>query len=335
MFTDQDFKNLHKQFKYLEEKIKEYDSIAVYRHTSPDFDALGAQMGLVTWIKDNFPDKDVRFIGDRHPTFMPDLFPYPEEVSEDWFHQVHLAITVDISNFPRLANKDTLKFAKEVIKIDHHPAPDKPEDDFGDYKIVYPERPAASELLALFMLSRSRKLRLSKQAAYYLYCGIVGDTGRFLYQDSDAATLRISADLLQKGFDKTSLYDKMYETDERRIQILRFCLNNYKLTEKGTCYYILKKEDLEALHMTVDEGNLHINQFRNMKGVRVVCSITWDEAQNHYRVSLRSAHLVVAPVAVKFNGGGHDFAAGCKLDSLDEVPSLIAALDAIPDNQAK
>ena len=79
--------------------------------------------------------------------------------------------------------------------------------------------------------------------------------------------------------------------------------------------------------MTTDEGNLHINTFRNMKGVKVVCSITWDESKQEYRVSLRSSHMVVASVAVKFNGGGHDFAAGCKLHSLEELPSLIQALD--------
>jgi nanoRNase/pAp phosphatase (c-di-AMP/oligoRNAs hydrolase) len=33
-----------------------------------------------------------------------------------------------------------------------------------------------------------------------------------------------------------------------------------------------------------------------------------------------------------FGGGGHDFAAGCKLKSLDELPSLVAALDALDDS---
>ncbi len=331
MFDKKTFKQLHTQFKHLEEKIKEYDHIVIYRHTSPDFDALGSQMGLYEWIKDNFPKKEIHFVGENHPTFMPDLFPYAEEVDENWFHQPHLAITTDISNLPRLSGKETLPFAKEVIKIDHHPIPEKKEEQFGNYLIVYPERPAASELIALFCLSRSKKYVLSKKACEYLYCGIVGDTGRFLYQDTDGATLRIAADLLDHGIDKTAIYDKMYVTDPRRMNILKFVLNNYQLSEKGTCYFIFKKEDLENLHMTSDEGNLHINTFRNMKGVRVVCSITWNEAKQEYRVSLRSGHLVIAPVATKFNGGGHDFAAGCKLKSLDELPSLIQALDEVKE----
>lgn len=331
MFDNKTAKQYHDQFKYLENKIKEYDKIVIYRHTSPDFDALGSQMGLVQWIKDNFPSKEVHFVGENHATFMPDLFPYAEEVPDSFFHAPHLAITTDISNLPRLSGKETLPFAKEVIKIDHHPLPEKKEECFGDYLIVHPDRPAASEIIALFCLSRSKKYLLSKKAAGCLYTGIVGDTGRFLYNDTDGATLRIAADLLDTGFDKTAIYDLMYQTDKRRMDILKFVLNHYVVTEKGTCYYILKKEDLKLLNMTSDEGNLHINTFRNMKGVKVVCSVTWHEEKQEYRVSLRSSHLVIAPVAVKFNGGGHDFAAGCKLKTLDELPALIKALDEITE----
>ena len=40
--------------------IKRYDRIVVFRHIMPDFDALGTQMGLYTWLKDNFPNKEVK-----------------------------------------------------------------------------------------------------------------------------------------------------------------------------------------------------------------------------------------------------------------------------------
>ena len=331
MFTKTEFKQLHTQFKYLENKIKEYDRIVVFRHTSPDFDACGSQMGLVTWIKDNFPNKEVRYVGDKHPTFMPNLFPYPEEVEEEWLQKTFLAITTDVSNLPRLAGKDFLRYAKEIIKIDHHPIPEREEEQFGNYLIVYPERPAAAELVALFALSRSKKYKLSKMAARYMYTGIVGDTSRFLYQDTDGATLRIAADLLDTGIDKTAIYDEMYRTDLRRMNILKYVLNNYTLTPKGTCYYILDKKTQDELHMTTDEGNLHINTFRDMEGVRVVMSITWHEDKNEYRVSLRSGHMVIGPVASKYGGGGHDFAAGCRLKTLDELPNLVADLDALDD----
>ena len=325
------FEKIKDQFTYLQSKIEQYDNIVVYRHEAPDFDALGSQMGMVNWLKDNFPNKEIHFVGDKHATFMPKLFPFPEDeiIDPSFFEKEHLAITIDISNLSRLAHRETLFKAKEIIKIDHHPIPEKKEEQFGDYLIVYPDRPAAAEMVALFFLTREDKYRISKDTASYLYTGIVGDTGRFMYSDTDEATLTIAASLLGIGIDKTHIYDLMYETDMRRINILKFVLNNYHVTEKGTCYYVIKKEDLEALNMNALEGSLHINTFRTIDTVRVVASITWEDKIKQYVISLRSRNLKVAPVAVKFNGGGHDFAAGCKIKSLDELPALLKELDEI------
>lgn len=325
MYTNEMFKTLNAQFKELEKQIKAYDRIIIYRHQSPDFDALGSQMGLYHWIKDNFKDKEVHYVGDRHPDLMPELFPSPEELDSSTYSLPHLAITCDISNRSRIA-EDHLDLAQKVIKIDHHPLPSENER-FGDYLIVHPERPAAAELIALFVLSRSKKYTISSECASCLYCGIVGDTGKFTYQDTDGATLRIAGDLVDKGVDINSLVLKMYSLDERRLAILRKCLESYKITDSGVCYYVFDKKTMQELDMTVDQGNLHINTFRDLKNVKVAMSITWDELHNHYRVSLRSAHCHVAPAAVRFGGGGHDFAAGCHIKNLDELPELIKAVE--------
>ena len=46
-------------FAKIAEKIKEYSVIIIHRHTNPDGDALGSQIGLKNLIKDNFPEKEV------------------------------------------------------------------------------------------------------------------------------------------------------------------------------------------------------------------------------------------------------------------------------------
>ena len=55
-------KNFKKEYALVLKKIKEYDEIAIFRHIRPDFDALGTQFGLATWIKDNFPNKTVKVL---------------------------------------------------------------------------------------------------------------------------------------------------------------------------------------------------------------------------------------------------------------------------------
>ena len=73
-----------KEYAAIRRAILRYNKIAVFRHIKPDFDAMGSQMGLVTWLKDNFPEKEVRFLGDNHVTFTPRLFPETENLPNDW-----------------------------------------------------------------------------------------------------------------------------------------------------------------------------------------------------------------------------------------------------------
>ena len=37
--------------------IQNYDSIIIHRHTRPDMDAIGSQMGLKYLINENYPSK--------------------------------------------------------------------------------------------------------------------------------------------------------------------------------------------------------------------------------------------------------------------------------------
>lgn len=318
-----DAKVINKQFKSLLKKIKDFDKIVIYRHEMPDFDAFGTQMGLYYWIKDNFPLKEVHYVGDSHRTFVPDLFPEPQVLDESWYDQnEHLAIVVDTATVDRIADRHIEK-AKYVIKLDHHIN----VNHYANEEIVYDKFAAASELLALFVMAQPRKYIVSQDAARAFYIGIIGDTGRFQYQDVSPMTLRLAADLLATGIDKTEIYNQMYKSSLRQLNFLKFVLNNYKVSEKGTCYYVLTDEDLKRLDIEVTEGKLHINTFRNVEGVTSVVSVTEDKAKGEWRVSLRSAHKVIVNVAQQFNGGGHEYAAGAKLKSLDELPALIKALD--------
>ena len=58
-----------KPFTKVLKRIQKYDIIGVFRHVSPDYDALGSQFGLVTFLKDNFPDKKIYALGKDHSSF--------------------------------------------------------------------------------------------------------------------------------------------------------------------------------------------------------------------------------------------------------------------------
>ena len=55
-------KQFKEEYKTFLEQVKKYDRIAVFRHIMPDFDALGTQFGLATWLKENFPEKEIKVL---------------------------------------------------------------------------------------------------------------------------------------------------------------------------------------------------------------------------------------------------------------------------------
>lgn len=97
-------KKYKKEYARILSAIKRYDRIAIFRHIMPDFDALGTQMGLATWIKDNFPQKEVKVLGDNHVTFTPRLIPEMDSLNEEWFKKPFLAIICDTANTSRIAD---------------------------------------------------------------------------------------------------------------------------------------------------------------------------------------------------------------------------------------
>ena len=51
-------------FEQILEEIRQASRIIIHRHSNPDGDALGSQIGLKHLIRENFPDKEVYMVGD-------------------------------------------------------------------------------------------------------------------------------------------------------------------------------------------------------------------------------------------------------------------------------
>ncbi len=315
-----------KEYKAILEYIKKFDKIAVFRHIMPDFDALGTQFGLVTWLKENFKDKDIKVLGDNHITFTPrGLYPETDKINDSWFNDDFLAIIVDVGDKKRIADP-RFERAKVKIKLDHHPETDK----IFDIAITETSLAAASELIAnmlFYFEDLDNSLAISKLCASYLYSAIVGDSGRFQFGSTSRHTFEISSELLGKGIEIVPIYEKMYEKDVDDLKFMQFVLNNFKISENGTAYYVLTQKDLDELGLSCEQGKEHVNLFSSIKGVNIWCSITEDITEPCFRISLRSRYYNVNEIAMEFKGGGHKQASGAQIASLKELDIFIEACD--------
>lgn len=302
--------------------IKRYDRIAIFRHIMPDYDALGSQMGLATWIKDNFPNKEVRVLGDNHVTFTPRLFPAMDELGQDWFEKPFLGIVVDVANTSRIADPRWKK-AKFKVKIDHHPEVEK----YGKIQIVNTNGAAAAENIMNMLLNLKGNYVLSKEAASYFYIGIVGDSGRFQYSSTSAHTFAVAGELINRGIELSKIYQNMYMKQVDDLYVTAYVLNHFSISPKGVAYYVLDAKIQEELKITTERGKENVNLFANINGINAWCSITEDVKEPCWRVSIRSKEKAINGVAAMFGGGGHAQASGAKLDKIEQLPDLIAELD--------
>ena len=302
--------------------IKRYDRIAIFRHSKPDFDALGSQMGLAIWLKDNFPNKEIRVLGDNHVTFTPRLYPEMDNLSEEWFKQPFLAIILDTANTSRIADPRWKK-AKFKIKIDHHPEVEK----YGKIQVVRTDACAAAEILTDILLSFKGNYVLSKEAASYLYSGLAGDSGRFQYSSTSEASFITASYLLAAGIELSDVYQRMYQKKIEDLQVTAYILNHFSISEHGVAYYVLDANIQKELNITTERGKENVNLFSNIEGINVWCSITEDPKDHCWRISIRSKATPINEVAAKWEGGGHAQASGAKIDRLEQLDAFIDDLD--------
>ncbi len=330
MKLNPEIKNLGKKYKAqvigMEKAIKKYHKIAIFRHIMPDYDALGTQMGLYYFLKENFPEKDIKVLGDNHVTFTPRLFPEMDKINDSWFDEPFLAIICDVSNKSRIADPRFEK-AECIVKVDHHPN----VENFADVNVVDTSMAAASELMVSLLLNFKGKYVFNQKSATNFYIGIVGDSGRFQYSSTSAHTFAVASFLIDQKIVIKDIYANMYVKQIDDLAVTAYILNNYKISPKGVAYYVLDSKVQKDLKITTERGKENVNLFSNITGINIWCSITQDDDPKEpcWRISIRSRDYVINGVATEFGGGGHAQASGAKITTLAELPKFIDALDAL------
>ena len=303
-------------YKEIIDKLKKYQKIVIHRHIRPDLDALGSQLGLKGIIEDNFPEIDVRVVGDENElTFLGTM----DRVDDD-FYQDALAISVDVA-VKDLVSDQRYQLAKEVMIIDHH----LNQNDFGDHWYSFSEHIAVCQILTDMVMKE--KLKISKDTAHKLLSGIISDSGRFLYPSVSALTFKAVAFLLEAGADLQSLYQNMYKENMNHIKLKGYFINHFKTTKNNVAYMKNNKELKEEFNVStfaVSRGM--VNQMAGIDNVPIWVNFTEDD-DNSILCEIRSKEIPVISVARKYGGGGHQLACGCTLKSWDHVDHVLNDLD--------
>lgn len=307
-------------FEQFLQQIRQYDRIIIHRHSRPDGDALGSQIGLKHILKENFPEKEILVVGDSagHYSFMDDSI--MDQVADEAY-QGALAIILDTSA-RHLISDERYTTAAATARVDHHLFVEK----IAETEVVDSSYESCCGLITEF--ARECGLRLTPLAAKSLYTGMVTDSGRFRYDSTSAQTFRLAALLMEQDFAAADIYGKLYADDLERVQLKAKFILKIQRTAQNVAYIYTTREEVQALGVdtfTISRGM--VGTMSDIKGVDIWVNFT--ETDLGVACELRSSKYNINPIAVKYGGGGHAKASGATVKSKEEAMAMLSDLNAM------
>ena len=293
--------------------IEKYNTIIIHRHTRPDLDALGSQLGLKRILKANYPSKEIYAVGDttQKYSFIGNMDIIPDEKYEG-----ALVIIVDVA-VSYMVSDLRYKNADKVWVIDHH----KNECDITDNLLLDTTRVAAAEYITY--LVEEAGLLIPEDAATALYGGIITDSGRFLYGTKISNSLRIAADLVDFGANPRYIYDNIYIESLKEREMKNYFSSRIKMKD-GVAWLINPQEVLDKFDCEfndISRGMLSL--MVGIEEIKIWCNFTYDKDSNTVKCEFRSRAIEIVDVAKALGGGGHANACGATIKSFDEVDAII------------
>lgn len=300
-------------------------TVGIAGHVKPDGDCVGAALGLYLYLRDNFPQIAVDVYLEQPPAVFNYLAGIEQiHTSADQEKVYDLFIILDVSVPGRVGVAASLfEQARHTACIDHH----QTEQGMAEVSHIRPEVGSSCEVLyALF-----EDEKISHDCAEALYTGMIHDTGVFRYTNTRPETLRIAANLLEKGVAFNEIITRSF-TDKTFLQnkILGKTLLGSILILDGRCVVgVVSMRDMECYEVTPADLDGIVNQLGNTSEA-LVAMFLYEKEPQEYKVSLRSkGEIDVCDVAAVFGGGGHKKAAGCTLygTSYDVITNVAAEVE--------
>jgi bifunctional oligoribonuclease and PAP phosphatase NrnA len=307
-------------------ELRARDRFLLTAHEGPDGDALGSLLGMHQLLTQLGKDS-VMFLGAKE-------FPLPIEYRflplEEVFHEPpadmadRTVVFLDCGNIDRMPVDFLTAGGNDIINIDHH----HDNTRFGDFNLVDVDASCTAEIV--YDLAVLFEAEITPEMASALYVGLITDTGKFMYENTDAHTHRVAAALIEAGVDIDDTYRRLYEhVPLEKLRLVARALEGIQLHCEGrlvTSY--ITSADYAATGAGEEMTEGVIDHLRSIDGTKVAAVVRdlGNRGRAARKVSLRSSEgeVDVSAIARKNGGGGHKRAAGFSTDL--ELPELVEFL---------
>ena len=315
--------------------VSDSDKIIVMGHKRPDFDAVGACVGIYTFSKIvgkecyiilNDSDRDetiqkVMFEIDNSDEQLSKVFVDSDEAWELMTPQTTL-IVVDTSDASRVIDAAILSKANRKVIIDHHR---RGEDIITNPLLTYiePYASSSSELIAELIEYQTKIEKITPIAATIMLGGIVVDTQNFSIR-TGSRTFDAAAYLRSNGADPTRVKTILKEPFENFMNRVEIINNSIQKTPE----IIMAKAPEDKYYTNVMLAQ-SADLLLTLKGIECSFAIGYLE-EGKVGISARSlGNINVQLIMEELGGGGHLANAATQIEGVNLDDALERLNDAI------
>ena len=306
--------------------MRELDDFVVCGHVSPDGDCLGSQLALAAALRRL--GKRVTCVLVKDEPVEVNLLRMLDGAQDLVFAGAYKGapgafVGVDVPTRERIGEAACALLDQAIFSftIDHHAV------DTTMCDMVYVDPDAASTTMLIWELAGYLGVERTGAVANCCYTGLVTDTGRFQYQNTDERCMSLAAEMVAAGADPASVSREVFQNRTyASMRLEATAIMRAEFSEDGaTALGYLTREDFARFGAQKSDAEPVIDALRRIEGVRVACMLR--EQEDCIRGSLRAKDDTdVSAIARTFGGGGHVAAAGFTLHcTLDEAVAQVRA----------
>ena len=301
-------------------------NICVCGHLNPDGDCLGSVLALTLALRDRGYTV-TPLLADASKPRVYDFLPLFDELvcAKGWRETPDVFISVDVPGIERTGGAvEVFSRAPRSIAIDHHLG----TAAFADAALV--DAQAASCTMIVWDFITQMGIARTPEIASCCYTGLVTDTGRFQFQNTDAEAMEYAARMVGAGADPAAICTAVYQRKTREalaLEALVVSRMRFLCAERAVLSWV-RAADLAEIGATKDDTDSLVNTIRQLDGIEVAVMLR-EEGDGTVHGSIRSkTGRDISPIAVEMGGGGHAAAAGftAKGGTLEEVVKTLKPL---------
>ena len=284
--------------------------LSLLTHVSPDGDTLGSALGMYSALTkagvrvrvispDPVPARYAFLPGaDKVLLYDPSLLPMEN------------ALAVDVSAISRLGGIAE-RFAEipNTACIDHHGT----NPGFAGLNVI--DETAGATGIPVLSLLHALNLPIDRDTATCLYVAISTDTGNFSFSNTDARAFCAAAELAACGIDISDIARTVFRLrPASKTKLLGRIVSNAEFWKDGQiALSVARLSDLADCGADRSQLDGLINELMDTAGVRVALLLE-ERPDGQTKCSVRTGEGVdAAALALRFQGGGHERAAGMTL----------------------